>query len=297
MQPVFHNLDRRPEAMADVPGVCELPLTRAVIQYRDAQETEFAGGRIQDIGLAVVLEGRYASSAEVVDLGSAQVKTLDLSGELVVLDWVYEPTLDHLGALVRKAATGERGELERFCSRVALTVLERSGFGPLTRATLLRVGFRDVCRDLDLHEGTSVRFVLGPGCVVRTHLDYDGNALVFRTPTASPDGDLEATLLQAFPEGELRRLIPPSEAASGGYQVRFPLPLTLSELRGELDQVRAGLIRLLHRFEPDRLQAVERVTRTFGRRETLARIRDRGGVGESLPVRQGRRSPSRGTVH
>ena len=54
--------------MADVPGVCELPLTRAVVQYRDLHEIDYPGGRIQDIGLALVLQGRYASSAQVVDL-------------------------------------------------------------------------------------------------------------------------------------------------------------------------------------------------------------------------------------
>ena len=30
--------DARPEAMGDVPGVCELPLTRAIVQYRDVRE-------------------------------------------------------------------------------------------------------------------------------------------------------------------------------------------------------------------------------------------------------------------
>jgi hypothetical protein len=295
MQPVFHNLERRPEAMADVPGVCELPLTRAVIQYRATHETDAPGGRIQDVGLAVVLEGRYASSAEVVDLGSSAVKTLDLSGELVVLDWVYEPTLEHLATLVRAAAGGQREGLERFCARVLMTVLERAGFGPLTRATLLRVGFRDVCRDLDLHEGTSVRFVLGAGRVVRAHLDYDGNALVFRTPTATPDGELEVALGQAFSGGDLRRLVPASEAASGGYQVRFPLPLSLPELREEMDAIRHGMIRLLQRFEPERLEAVERLTSTFGRRQTLAHIRDRSRAHESRPVAPA--PASSGTVH
>ena len=60
----------RTEAMGDVPGICELPLTRAVVQYRDVHEMDAAGGRIEDIGLALVVEGRYASTAEVVDLGS-----------------------------------------------------------------------------------------------------------------------------------------------------------------------------------------------------------------------------------
>lgn len=281
----FVQTDPRPEAMADVPGVCELPLTRAVVQYRDVHEIDLAGGRIQDIGLALVLEGRYASSAEAVDLGSSDVKLLDLSAELVVLDWVYEPTLDHAHELLRNVAdSGQHAPLERFCFGMAMRVLERVGYGPLTRPTLLRIGFRDICRDLDLHEGTSVRFVLGPGRVVRAHLDYDGNALVFRTATAARDTDLEHVLASAFPSGDLRRLIPVSAAGSGGYHLRFPLPLGLDEVRGELGEIRSGLVRLLSRFEPDRHETVERVVGTFGHRETLARLHMREPLVRYTPV-------------
>jgi hypothetical protein len=288
--------EARPEAMADVPGACELPLTRAVVQYRDVHEIDVPGGRIQDVGLAVVLEGRYASHVEAIDVGSADVKLLDLSGELVVLDWVYEPTLDHLSALVRGSARGDSREgLARFCFQVGLRVLERVGFGPLTRPTLLRLGFRDICRDLDLHDGTSVRFVLGAGRVVRTHLDYDGNALVFRTPTDSVDPELEEALIQAFPGTDLRRIVPSSPAASGGCQVRFPLPLELAELRTQMDAVRRGLLRMLARFEPARYAQVREVMSTFGDRATLSRIRDRGPAATTRPVRAAAQSGS--TVH
>jgi hypothetical protein len=272
-------IESRPEAMADVPGVCELPVTRAVVQYRDVHEIDFAGGRIQDIGLALVLEGRYASSAEVLDLGSASVKYLDLSAELVVLDWVYEPTLEHAHGLLRAAAARpeendeSRREMGRFCFRLAMTVLERVGYGPLTRPTLLRIGFRDICRDLDLHEGTSVRIDVGAGRIVRAHFDYDGNALVVRTASDEPDATLERVLGEAFPSGDLRRIVPATEGRSGGYQIRFPLPLCLEEIREELAVVRTGLARLVSRFEPTRYQAMERMVDTFGRRETLARLR------------------------
>lgn len=271
----------RPEAMSDVPGVCELPLTRAVVQYRDVHEMDLAGGRIQDIGLALVLEGRFASSAEAIDLGSASVKLLDLSAELVVLDWVYEPTLEHAHRLVRAVASrAERGaerdeshrEMERFCFRLAMTVLERVGYGPLTRPSLLRIGFRDVCRDLDLHEGTSVRIAMASGRVLRAHLDYDGNALVFRTAGTAADPQLEDALVDAFPAGTLHRLVPSTAGRAGGYQVRFPLPLGLEEAREELASIRTGLARLVSRFEPERFRALERVVDTFGRRETLARL-------------------------
>jgi hypothetical protein len=267
------QLDPRPEAMSDVPGVCELPLTRALVQYRDVHEIDAAGGRIQDIGLALVLEGRYASSAEALDLGSADLKILDLSAELVVLDWAYEPTLDHARSLLRDSVvSGERGPLERFGFRLALRVLERLGFGPLTRPTLLRIGFRDICRDLDLHEGTSVRIVMSSGHIARAHLDYDGNALVFRTATSDREPRLEEALRSSFPTGDVRRLVPVSESASGGYQVRFPLPLSVDEVRHQMARLREGLAEVIRAFEPERLNNVERLTRTFGSRETLAQL-------------------------
>jgi len=291
------HLDARPEAMEDVPGVCELPLTRAIVQYRDVHETDVAGGRIQDIGLALVLEGRYAASAQVIDLGSADVKQLDLSHELVVLDWAYEPTLEHASGLVRDAAAhGRDGELGRFCFRIALRAIERTGFSPLTRPTLLRIGFRDVCRDLDLHDGTSVRLSLGERRVVRVHMDYEGNTVVVRTPTAHRDPVLEGELATAFPEAELRRVVPPSLAQAGGYQLRLPLALSLDELREQMHGVRAGLVRLIGRFEPARLRQVEQFLHTFGERETLARIREDAAPPRTVPV-QGATGSSHPTIH
>jgi hypothetical protein len=134
-----------PEAMADVPGVCELPLTRAIVQYRDVHEMDTPGGRIEDIGLALVVEGKYASSAEALDLGSGRMKVLDLSSELVVLDWAYEPTLAHVAGLLTESASAQReGPLRRYAFRLGLKVLERVGFGPLSRPTFLRIGFRDI---------------------------------------------------------------------------------------------------------------------------------------------------------
>ena len=279
------QLDPRPEAMSDVPGVCELPLTRALVQYRDVHETDMAGGRIQDIGLALVLEGRYASSAEALDLGSADLKVLDLSAELVVLDWAYEPTLDHARALLRDSLTsGDRKPLERFGFRLALRVLERLGFGALTRPTLMRIGFRDICHDLDLHEGTSVRIVAGPGRIVRAHLDYDGNALLFRTAGDRSDPQIEAALLEAFPHCDMRRLLP-STTGNAGYQVRLPLPLTLDEARATMGGIRSGLAHLIARFEPDRYRSLEPMLATFGSRETLAQLHVPGSRARYTAVR------------
>jgi hypothetical protein len=263
--------DTRLEAMGDVPGVCELPLTRAVVQYRDVHEMDTPGGRIEDIGLALVVEGRYAASCEAVDLGSGQVKLLDLSTELVVLDWVYDPTLEHVSALVTAAAsTGQNDPLKRYAFRLGLRVLERVGYGPLSRPTFLRIGFRDLCRDFDLHEGTSIRFVLSPGRLTRAHLDYDAAALIFRTAFSEPDAELEHALLDAFQEAEVRRLVTTMPSDSLAYQVRFSLPESLVEARATLGAMRKGLAALMARFEPERHRSVGRLLDTFGERETLS---------------------------
>lgn len=275
--------DRRPEAMADVPGVCELPLTRAVVQYGDAHELDHPGGRIQDIGLAVVVEGRFASSVRAIDLGSAETKFLDLSSELVVLDWVYEPTLAHVRRLARDAAeeqpaSGDR--LRPYCFDLALRVLNRKGFTPLTRPTLLRIGYRDLCQDLDLHEGTAVRIATGTGRLVRVHLEYDDAALVFETSPAGPDPALEAALRELFPGVPATVLGAEENDAAGhrGYRVRFGVPVDFGEARRSLYRMRHGLSHLVARFEPDRFRALDGWISAFGERRTLDRLRPWDGA-------------------
>ena len=268
----------RPEAMADVPGVCEVTLTRAIVQYRGVHEADLPEGRIEDIGLALVLDGGFASASQVLDLGSAQVKQLDLSTELVVLDWVYDPTLKHVHQLLRAAADPSsqgiqaRRALGPYSFDLAMRVLLRAGYGPLSRPILLRIGFRDICRDLDLHEGTSVRIAMGRGRLARARLDSDANALVFGTAFREPDEILEDALRGAFPARDLRRVISSGGAEGISYQVRFPLPLTFSEARTQVREVREGLAHLLARFEPHRYRALQEVLETFGARETLARL-------------------------
>jgi len=206
------------------------------------------------------------------------VKELDLSAELVVLDWAYQPTLDHVHSLLRAAADPSaegreaRDALGRYCFDLAIRVLRRAGYGPLSRPTLLRIGFRDVCRDLDLHEGTSVRFVMGRGRLARAHLDCDGNTLVFRTAFREPDLVLEDALAGAFPGRDIRRVLPEGSTDGLAYQVRFPLPLTFAEVRNLVREVREGLVHLLARFEPDRFKALREVLETFGSRETLSQL-------------------------
>jgi hypothetical protein len=264
--------------MADVPGVCEVSLTRAVVQYRNVHEADIPEGRIEDIGLALVLDGEFASASQVLDLGSAQVKQLDLSTELVVLDWVYQPTLRHVHQLLRAAADPSTGGLHArrsltpYCFDLALRVLLRTGYGPLSRPVLLRIGFRDICRDLDLHEGTSVRIAMGRGRIARARLDSDRNVLVFGTAFREPDEVLEDALRAAFSGRDLRRILPLVQTKGLSYQVRFPLPLTFSEAQAQVRDIREGLAQLLARFEPQRFRALQEVLETFGSRETLARL-------------------------
>jgi hypothetical protein len=282
--------ESRPEAMADVPGVCELTLTRAVVQYRNVHEVDVPEGRIEDIGLALVLEGQFASAAQVLDLGSGRVKELDLSAELVVLDWVYEPTLDHIHGLLRASADPSaegrdaREVLGQYSFDLALRVLRRAGYGPLCRPTLLRIGFRDICRDLDLHEGTSVRFVMGRGRLARASLDCDGNALMFRTAFHEPDPILEEALASAFPSRDIRRLLPLGATEGLSYQVRFPLSLTFPEAKMLVGEFREGLAHLLGRFEPQRFRALKELLQTFGVRETLSRLYLREPRESSQPI-------------
>ena len=260
------------------------------------------GGRIQDIGLALVLAGKYATAAEVIDLGSASLKTLDLSHELVVLDWVYEPTLEHVLGLLRERAVAPESAVDPlvpYCFRMALRLLERVGFGPLTRSTILRIGFRDICRDLDLHEGTSVRIVMEPGRITRAHMDYDGAALVFRTSSTESDRVMEAMLHEAFPSSRLWQVTPSVGEELVSDSVRLAMPITLAESRTALGEVRSGLAHLLSRFEPDRFKAVEQHLSTFGERETLARLNLRAPRHRATPLPRGGQPPtdSNMTVH
>jgi hypothetical protein len=210
----------------------------------------------------------------------------------VVLDWVYEPTLEHLGELLHRSEAEEsevkegararsRGELERYAFDLALRVIDRVGYGPLTRPVVLRIGFRDICRDLDLHEGTAVRILYRGERAVRIHMDYDAVALVARTGLSAAD----EALAEALPGGDLRRRPATGPTGSVEYSLRLPLPVTADEARRLLETVRFGLGHLLARFEPDRYRAVEGLLSTFGTRETLARLHMRNEPDASVRVR------------
>ena len=123
----------------------------------------------------------------------------------------------------------------------------------------------------------------------------DGNALLVRTPTSERDTELEEVLAGAFPDTDLRRLVPASSAAVGGYQLRFSLPQSLEELRDEMVIVRSGLVKILSRFEPKRIQDLDALLSTFGERETLSRLRP--GRASSKVERIPTARVSKGTVH
>jgi len=262
------------ESESSLTGTFEVSLTRAVLPFRDGTDGSPPGGRIQDVGLGVVVDGSDPVRADVIDLGSAEYRVVDLSGPLVVMGWLYP---SGLRSLCRVVADSDANGIERaraFTFNMALRALRGAGFGPLTRGTVLRIGFRDLCQDLDLHEGTAVRLLLPAGGVVRAHLDYDGVALVVRTARSTPNPDLEAGLAEAFPGRELLRGQLRDALGAQVYQIPLEIPRTLAQTRSLLGDLRKGFVRLLARFEPDRLGSLRELTATFGERDTLRTLED-----------------------
>lgn len=294
-----------PEVQADVVGSCDLPLTRAVVSYRPVHEVGRRGDGLEDIGMALVLDGTFASAAGAVDLGSGRPKELDLTSELVILDWALEGSVSYVQGLLRKGGgspsikEGEGGrEVAAYCFRMAVGVLRRLGYTPLTRPVLLRVGFRDVCRDLDMHERTAVRILCGGGEMARASLDAHANTLVVSTNLRSADRRLEDGLLGAFPGRDVRLRLPLGNEQGLVYEVRFPLPLTFQELRNLVREVREGLAYLSARFEPQRFLPVKEVISALGARDTLAWVFPEGpsSEGHARPLQRAALPPL-GLVH
>lgn len=262
--------DFKPES--SLTGTFEVSLTRAVLPYRDGSDGSPPGGRIQDIGMGVVVDGSDPVRADVVDLGSAELRVVNLAGPLVVMGWLYPSGLRSFGRVVADSESGAETRARAFTFGLAVRTLQGAGFGPLTRPTILRIGFRDVCQDLDLHEGTAVRLLLPSGGVVRIHMDYDNVSLVARTGRSAPSPELEAALIEAFPRQELFRGPMRDAVGAHAYHLRLPIPRTLEETREGLGAVRRGLVRLLGRFEPERLGALRELTSTFGERNSLGSL-------------------------
>lgn len=273
-------------------GVCELSLTRAILTYDDRVKENLPGGRLGDLGVGVVLDGSRPSRSEVLDLGSAEVRPIPLRGPLVILEWVYPSTIRSL----REGLASDANELRRFTFSLALRVLERTGFSGLTRPLVLRLGFRDLVQDIDLHEGTAVRLLLPAGGVVRMHLEYETATLVVRTGVTTRNPSLEGALRDAFSETQLLGTHTRDSTGLQTYHLPFAPPASVEEARQLLRRMRRGFLHLLARFEPERYGAVREQLDTFGERDSLRQLR-LSGSRRSLKRLEDRGDERRGRVH
>jgi hypothetical protein len=291
MNPHLHP-SRADEPESPLTGMFEVTLTRAVLPYRDPADRALPGGRMGDIGLGVVVDGSNPARSDVVDLGSAERRSADLTGPLVVLGWLYPSGLRSLERVVSNAESGEvdRQRAQAFTFSMARRVLEGAGFTSLTRPIVLRIGFRDLCRDLDLHEGTALRLMLPSETVARIHLDYDDVNLVVRTGRSSRDPELESALSDAFPGRKLLRGTLGDPAGTQTYHVPLPVPRVLSQARALLGKLRRGLVHMLARFEPERYRSLRDLTRTFGERDSLRTLKEGPDATRLEPVVTGRGS-------
>ncbi|HEX7119230.1 MAG TPA: hypothetical protein VF212_10605 [Longimicrobiales bacterium] len=268
------------DTLAEFPGTGDLSLTRAIVRYRDEQRVDGGATEADDIGVALVVDGEYAAAAEALDLGSGRMLYLDLSTGVVILDWVYASTLDYVRMLLRiqeaqgAAAVDEARSVRRYGESIALGVLDRLGFGAFTRPTYLRMGFRDIVRDLDPNEHSVVRVAAGADDRIEVRFDCDTNALLVRCSRPADDARLRRLLAALFPGAHVRPLPPDTRAR---YQLRFPLPETFEDARELLREIRDGLLGLFANFEPERHRAVRHALDVFGPRDTLGQL-DRGAA-------------------
>ncbi len=273
-------------------GTFEIPLTRAMVAYRDRNDRSPPGGWLHDIGLGVVIDGSDVARAELIDLGSAQLRVADLTGPVPVLGWLYPSGLRSLRRVSTDADSKDLEAARAHTFGTALRALADVGFGPLTRPVMLRIGFRDIAFDLDLHEGTGVRLLLPAGGVARAHLDYDAANLVLRTGKSPRSPELEAGLLEAFPGRALLRSTVADPVGILSYRVEFPMPRNLPELRRLMTRLRSGLARLLERFEPERSRTLRRMSGVFGARDSLRTLRSRDGADRLERVTSVEKAPS-----
>lgn len=280
------NMGRRPEALADVPGASKMEFTGAVIRLEGAVSSEPQRDSSLGLGLGVVLDGQRASRASVLDLGDGRVREVDLTREVVVLDWVYHTTLSHLDGLLEGGGDGGR----RYASQVATEVLKRLGYTSLTRPVFLRMGFLDICQDLDPHEAAGVRIRHPAGEVIRVELDSHDCCLRVEVPEPHVN-DVAEALAAALPLRECQRATGTAQGGAILLRIRFPLPLNLQEARGLMDELRDGMQRLVQRLEPERARAIQVSVSAFGVRESLARFLRSGESASQGPGagRDGRR--------
>jgi hypothetical protein len=263
------------ETETSLTGTFQISLTRAVLPYRDLRDDSHHGGRLADIGLGVVVDGVDPARADVVDLGSAEIRVVDLTGPLVVLGWLYPSGLRSLRRVVEVTPAEERDRARAFTFHMALRALQSAGFSPLTRPTILRVGLRDICQDLDLHEETAVRLLLPSGGVARIHLDYESVTLITRAGGQLPTRELESALVDAFGGRELLKGSLQDPVGDQGYHLPLPIPRSLSDTKRLLHRLRRGFTHLLAKFEPERYRSLRDLTGALGERDSLHSLTDR----------------------
>jgi len=258
-------------------GSFEVSLTRAVVPYNDPQGHLLPGGRIQDIGLGVVMDGSNPARSDVLDLGSAELRVVNLNGPLAVLGWLYPSGLRSLQRAVEDLGASHPDRARAFTFGMAVRTLQSVGFGPLTRPTLLRIGYRDICQDLDLHEGTAIRLLLASGSVLRLHLDYESVTLVARTGRSTRDPVTEELLRDAFPERDLLRGSVSEPSGAWGYHIPLPVPRSLTETRSLLGEMRRGLGSLLQSLDGERFRSMRELHGALGERDSLRTLGEQDG--------------------
>jgi hypothetical protein len=255
-----------------LPGIGTLSLRRAVLQTSPDQDPATYA---EDLGMGVVVSQDGQGGVELLELGSGRLRTVTVEGPVVILGWVLLSTFERL----QSALAEERSDsLSRLGWALALRVLEQNGFNAVTRSIILRMGFRDVVRDLDPHEGAAVRLLLDGGGVARIALDPESAGLRITTGKLAREPRLEEALQRAFPSAELLAEGAVGAAASQAYLLSFRLPGSVTESRKLVADIRRGIVALLQEMEPRRHQALREHLDVFGARDSLAHLQDEGRV-------------------
>lgn len=283
------------DASPVLPGVGTLTLTRAILR---TSFDEDPGAQAEDLGIGVVVSQASQGQVEVLELGSCRLRRFSVDGPVVILGWVLHSTLDRLVS----AAEGEDEGLSRMAWALSLRVLEQNGFNAITRTVLLRMGFRDIVRDLDPHEGAAVRLVVEGGGVARIGLDAESTALRIHTGKMARQNALETALQRFFPAADLLAEGVAGASATQAYRLSFRPPESVTECRAWIAGIRRGMLSLIQAMEPRRHQALREQLGVFGERDSLSHLRD--GVSSrrfkavrtsASPQRLG--SPGAGRVH
>jgi hypothetical protein len=266
----IHPSPSSPRVGAVLTGACEIPLERAVLPYRSIPDAVGTGGRVHDLGLGVVLEVSGASRARVVDLGSGEIRDADLTPPVVLLGWVFPRTFREIQVGV--AGSISPGDRRHWSRQFAFPLLRELGLSALTRPTFLRLGFLDLCQDLDLHDEAAIRMHLGASGAIRAHLEPETSQLILRTGKSAGLPELEGALSEAFPLFPLSRRRQGEGRLTVELSLALPLRTELPSLRRDLASVRAGFESLLRLFEPERFDAYRSTVLAFGARDSLAAL-------------------------